>query len=89
MVLGTLEASLLGNMLTGKWTLKAGYGNKEGKGVLRTGYGNKYFQFKKIFWFYPIPWQNLKFRSVIRMNFDLMEFILEISCLKKQRIRHL
>ena len=55
MVLGTLEASLLGNMLTGKWTLKAGYGNKEGKGVLRTGYGNKYFKFKNIFWFYPIP----------------------------------
>ena len=30
-LLGTLGASLLGNMLTGKGILRAGYGNKEGK----------------------------------------------------------
>ena len=41
MLLGTLGASLLGNMLTGKWILSAGYGNKEGERVLRAGYGNK------------------------------------------------
>ena len=41
MLLGTLGASLLGNMLTGKGILSAGYGNKEGKGVLRVGYRNK------------------------------------------------
>ena len=39
-LLGTLGASLLGNMLTGKGMLRAGYGNKEVKGVVRTGYGS-------------------------------------------------
>ena len=43
MSLGTLGASLLGNMLTGKGILRAGYGNKEGKGILRAGYGSKSF----------------------------------------------
>ena len=41
MLIGTLGASLLGNMLTGKGMLRAGYGNKEGKAVLRAGNGNK------------------------------------------------
>ena len=40
MLLGTSGASLLGNMLTGKEMLRAGYGNKEEKGVLRAGYGS-------------------------------------------------
>ena len=39
MLLGILGASLLGNMLTEKWILRAVYGNKEGKGILRNGYG--------------------------------------------------
>ena len=46
-LLGTLGAILLGNMLTGIGVLRAGYGNKEGKGVLKAGYENKDFQFKK------------------------------------------
>ena len=41
MLLGTLGASLLGNMLTGKGILRAGYRNKEEKGILRAGYGSK------------------------------------------------
>ena len=41
MLLGTLGASLLGNMLIGKGIVRAGYGNKEGKGILRSGYENK------------------------------------------------
>ena len=55
MLLGTLGASLLGNLLTGKGfvragssnnkvkvVVRAGYGNKnKGKGVARTGYGNQ------------------------------------------------
>ena len=41
MLLGTLGASLLGNMLTGKGIPRAGYGNKKGKRMLRVGYGNK------------------------------------------------
>ena len=47
MLLGTLGASLLENMLTGKGILRTGYGNKEGKGMLRAGYGSKDFQLKK------------------------------------------
>ena len=41
MLLGTLGASLLGNLLTGKGIYRAGKGkkiNRAGEGVLRTGY---------------------------------------------------
>ena len=39
MLLGTLGASLLGNLLTGKGV------NKKGKGVIRAGYGNNKMDF--------------------------------------------
>ena len=48
MFLGTLGASLLGNMLTGKGIIQAGYGSK-GKGIIRAGYGSKEFFFSRIF----------------------------------------
>ena len=38
-LLGTLDASLLGNLLTGKGIIRAGSGNKTGKGIGRTGTG--------------------------------------------------
>ena len=44
MLLGTLGASLLGNLLTGRGINRAGKGkgiNKAGKALLRAGYGNK------------------------------------------------
>ena len=49
MLLGTLGVSLLGNLLTGKGTLRAGSGcplfsaskNKKGKGILRAGSGRQ------------------------------------------------
>ena len=41
MLLGTLGANLLGNMLTGKGISGAGCGNKEGKRTLRADYGSK------------------------------------------------
>ena len=52
MLLGTLGATLLGNILAGKGVVRAGsggcslnsstsYGNKKGKGIVRAGYGNK------------------------------------------------
>ena len=46
MLLGTLGASLLGNMLTKKAMLRAGYGKRTlrtdyGKGMLRAVYGNE------------------------------------------------
>ena len=37
MLLGTLGASLLGNLLTGKGILRAGSENNKGKGILRAG----------------------------------------------------
>ena len=37
MLLGTLGASLLGYLLTGKAIVKAGSGNNKGKGIVRTG----------------------------------------------------
>ena len=44
MLLGTLSARLLGNILTGQETNIAGKGrgiNKAGEGIVRAGYGNK------------------------------------------------
>ena len=41
MLLGTVGASLFGNLLTGKGVVRAGYGNNKGKGVARAGYGNQ------------------------------------------------
>ena len=41
MLLCTLGASLLGNMLAGKGIVRAGCGNKKGKGIVRAGYGKK------------------------------------------------
>ena len=41
MLLGTLVASLLGNMLAGKGIVKTGSGNKKRKGIVRAGYGKK------------------------------------------------
>ena len=42
MLLGTLGASLLGNLLIGKGIVRAGYGDYsiKGKGIVRAGYGN-------------------------------------------------
>ena len=39
--IGTLRASLLGNMLTGKGMLRTAYENKKEKGIVRADYGNK------------------------------------------------
>ena len=46
MLLGTLGASLLGNLLTGKGIIRPGSGNKKGKGTLRAGTGKQWdFQY--------------------------------------------
>ena len=42
MLLGTLGDSLLGNVLTGKWIVRAGSQNKKGKGIVRAGSGKKW-----------------------------------------------
>ena len=41
MLLGTLGASLLENLLAGKGIVRAGSGNKKGKGIVRAGTGKK------------------------------------------------
>ena len=48
MLLGTLAASLLGNLLTGKGINRGGKGrgiNSAGEGVLTDGYGNNKIDF--------------------------------------------
>ena len=42
MLLGTLGASLLGNILAGKRIVRAGSGNKKGKWIVRAGYGKEW-----------------------------------------------
>ena len=42
MLLGTLGASLLGNLLAGEEIARAGSGNKKGKGIVRDGTGKKW-----------------------------------------------
>ena len=41
MLLGTLGARLLGNLLSRKGIVGAGFRNKKGKGTVRDVYGNK------------------------------------------------
>ena len=41
MLLGTLGASLLGNLLSGKGIVRAGSGNKKGKRIVRAHCRNK------------------------------------------------
>ena len=41
MLLDTLGATLLGNLLSGKEVVRASYGNKKGKRIARVGYRNK------------------------------------------------
>ena len=47
MLLGTLGASLLGNLLTGKGIVRAVSENKKGKGVVRAGSGHLSYENKK------------------------------------------
>ena len=42
MLLGTLGASLLRNLLAGKGIIRAGSRNKKGKGIVRSGYGKEW-----------------------------------------------
>ena len=71
-LLGTLGASLLGNILEDKGINRAGegivtvdYGNKKGKGIAKAGYRNK-THFQCCF----ILWLILKYKNIIKMNQD-------------------
>ena len=42
MLLGTLGASLLGNLFAGKGIVRAGTGNEKGQKIVRAGTGNQW-----------------------------------------------
>ena len=75
MLLGTLCASLLGNLLIDKGVYRAGKG--KGKGVLRAGYGHP-SQNKMDFQYRLILYLILKYKNIIKLNQDLLAFILEM-----------
>ena len=58
MLLVTLGASLLGNLLSEKEIVRAGSGNKKGKGIVRAGSG-KYW----IFLMQPYPLTNFEIQK--------------------------
>ena len=73
MLLGTLGASLLGNMLAVKGM------NGAVEGIIRTGYGSEGSSIKrKGFLMPPRPLTNFEIQKYYQMNLDLMGFILEI-----------
>ena len=41
-LVGTLGSILLGNLLSGKGTIRAGSGTEKGKGIVRAGYGKEW-----------------------------------------------
>ena len=67
MLLGNLGTSLLGNILTGKEVIRAG------EGTIRPGQNISCCIMLSLF---------LKYKSVIKMNLNLMVFIEEILYLK-------
>ena len=82
MLLGTLGASLLGNLLAGKGIVGAGSGNKKGKGIVRAGSGKKMRNFNAASSFITKLWNTNK--SIIKMRQDLMVFFQETICLKNK-----
>ena len=78
MLLGTLGAGLLGNILPGKGIVKAGSGNK------KTKRNCKSWSWKRMGFLIPShPLTNFEILNIIIMNHDLMAFSLETICLKK------
>ena len=89
MLLGTLGASLLGNILASKGINRAGKGqkiNKAGKGrginrtsegIVRAGCGHRSSK-RMDSQCRLILWQILIYKNIIKINLDLMVFILEI-----------
>ena len=74
MLLGTLAASLLGNLLSGKRTVRAGE-----EGIVRAGYGSSFKKSSNS----TTSFKKFLNKSIMKMSLDLMESILEIICLKQ------
>ena len=75
MLLDTSGASLLGNLWERKRIVGAGSGNKKGTGIVRAGTGKEWYHSLKND---LILWQILKYKSIMKMNQDLMMFFQEI-----------
>ena len=73
MLFSTLGAALLGNLLTWKWIVRAGSGNKKRKGIIRACFGKQWD-----FW-----GRNTKYECILKMNQDFMVFFQEIISLKQ------
>ena len=78
----TLGSSLLGNMIRDKGIIRARYGSKDleskkDKEIIKASYGSKDF------YYHLNPYLISRYKKMIRMNPDLMEFILEIIYLIK------
>ena len=74
MLLGTLGASLLGNLLSGKGTTRAG------EGIVRAGYGSS---IRKNALIPPHLLMNFEIEGYFLKTSVLMVFILEITYLKQ------
>ena len=72
--LGTLGASLLGNLLTDNSTIRPGEDKiTASEGTIKTG---------KVFQYFLISWQILKYKNIIKSDLKLMVFIQGINYLK-------
>ena len=81
MLLGTLGPSLLGNLLTGgKGIVRAG------DGIVRAGSGSKKTPLNSLLPFHPLT--NTEISNTIKMNLDLMVYILEIIYQIKLKKEH-
>ena len=80
-LLDTLGASLLGNMLAGKGVIRAGYGSK-GQGTIRADYGCKRSSLKN-FLIPPHLLTNFEIQMYYQNEPRFKGFILEIICLIK------
>ena len=80
MLLGTLGAPLLGDLLTknlsGSGVIRAG------EGTVRAGYGSK-----KILTSHLL--KILRYKPIIKINLDLLVSIVEIICLIKSKMEHM
>ena len=81
MLLGTLGPSLLGNLLTGgKGIVRAG------DGIVRAGSGSKKTPLNSLLPFHPLT--NTEISNTIKMNLDLMVYVLEIIYQIKLKKEH-
>ena len=85
MLLGTLGASLLGNLLKGKGIVRDDSGNKKWKGIVRAGTGRPMYSASQKQWDFQyrlIRYQTLKYKNIMKTNQDLMVFFQEMIYLK-------